>query len=114
MGLPITEKQVAAFWHYAAELADWNKRFNLTAITGSKEIQTRHFLDSLALLPVLAKVKLTTMAKMTESMVKAVDVGSGPGLSWPAFENHVTQAATMVNRSNREESPFHDPHPRHT
>jgi 16S rRNA (guanine527-N7)-methyltransferase len=46
-GLPLDQRQLDQFATYAAELRRWNERINLTAITGEREIVTRHFLDSL-------------------------------------------------------------------
>lgn len=53
---------------YLHELSEWNKKFNLTAITDPAEIKLKHFADSLSLLDVY---DLTT-----ESVV---DVGTGAG-----------------------------------
>lgn len=50
---------------FLRELVKWNRVYNLTAIRQPAEIVTRHFLDSLAILP-LVKGRL-------------VDVGSGAG-----------------------------------
>lgn len=46
-GIPLAPHQLDQFARYAAELRRWNARVNLTAITGEREIATRHFLDSL-------------------------------------------------------------------
>lgn len=54
---------------YREELIEWNKKFNLTAITDPTEIQIKHFEDSLALLQILS-LKDQTM----------IDIGSGAGL----------------------------------
>jgi 16S rRNA (guanine527-N7)-methyltransferase len=79
MGLPLTPEQTAAFDFYARELLDWNQRFNLTAITDPKEVQTRHFLDSLALLPALVQIDKQPLATILDRPVHAADVGPGPG-----------------------------------
>lgn len=49
LGLELTAAQLQAFQIYYEELADWNERTNLTAVTGYEEVQVRHFLDSLTL-----------------------------------------------------------------
>ncbi len=54
-----------AFEIYYAMLTDWNTRFNLTAVTGRDEVETLHFLDSLAGLPYMGETVL--------------DVGAGAG-----------------------------------
>src|SRR5438045_2884635 len=48
LGLPLNAEQLAHFAAYAALLAEWNARVNLTAITDPALVQTRHFVDSLA------------------------------------------------------------------
>jgi 16S rRNA (guanine527-N7)-methyltransferase len=67
-GMPLSEQQRAQFATYAAELQHWNRRANLTAITDSAQIVTRHFLDSL----VCARFWGSVPARL-------IDVGSGAG-----------------------------------
>jgi 16S rRNA (guanine527-N7)-methyltransferase len=66
LGLALAPGQVAALEALVAELADWNTRVNLTAITDPAEVVDKHLLDSLAVLPWL---RGHTVA----------DVGSGAG-----------------------------------
>ena len=66
LGLALAPGQVAALEALVAELADWNTRVNLTAITHPAEVVDKHLLDSLAVLPWL---RGHTVA----------DVGSGAG-----------------------------------
>jgi 16S rRNA (guanine527-N7)-methyltransferase len=56
------------FDRYLQELLEWNKKFNLTAITSPEEIRKKHFEDSLLLLKVFS---------LTNQSV--VDVGAGAG-----------------------------------
>ena len=53
LGLVLTEKQAQQFQLYYEELVDWNKRMNLTSITGYEQVQIKHFLDSLTLVPAI-------------------------------------------------------------
>ena len=53
---------------YLKELLEWNKKFNLTAITDPKEIRIKHFEDSLT---ILQTIKLTNQS--------VIDVGTGAG-----------------------------------
>jgi 16S rRNA (guanine527-N7)-methyltransferase len=69
VGLRLTESQMQAFKRYADELAAWNERFNLTAITEIESIESKHFLDSLTC--------LTAMGARPGGRV--VDVGTGAG-----------------------------------
>jgi len=48
LGLSLTSAHLKAFGIYLTELEEWNQRFNLTAITGSEEIQRKHFLDAMS------------------------------------------------------------------
>lgn len=66
LGLTLAPAQVAALTTFVAELADWNTRMNLTAITDPAEVVDKHLLDSLAVLPWLKGHSVA-------------DVGSGAG-----------------------------------
>lgn len=69
-GLDLSAQQVAAFETYAAELAEWNEKINLTAITEPDAVRVRHFLDSLS---------LVTVCPMRDGL-RLIDVGTGAGL----------------------------------
>lgn len=56
------------FEEYLKELLEWNKRFNLTAITDPEEVKIKHFEDSLSL---LKTIHLTTQS--------LIDIGAGAG-----------------------------------
>ncbi len=77
LGLELSDAQLAQFQLYYHELVRWNDRFNLTAITGYADVQTKHFLDSLAALP-LAAQELGESLPPTRPL-HLVDVGSGAG-----------------------------------
>lgn len=69
LGIHLSPQQIESFDWYARELIDWNKRFNLTAITDAQGIEVKHFLDSLTCMLVMGP-------RATGSMV---DVGTGAG-----------------------------------
>ena len=71
LGIHLTETQTQQFVRYYAELARWNERANLTAITDWEAVQSRHFLDSLSAIQALP-------AEMLKS-ASFIDVGSGGG-----------------------------------
>ncbi len=70
LGLGLTPSQLEQFEIYYRELVDWNKRVNLTAITGYEEVQIKHFLDSLT-------VVLAWQPSKTDAVI---DVGTGAGV----------------------------------
>lgn len=71
LGLLLDAPQLEQFEIYYKELADWNTRMNLTSVIEYSEVQVKHFLDSLTLLPALG-TPLAPNARM-------VDVGAGAG-----------------------------------
>ena len=71
LGLALDAAQLAQFETYYRELADWNGRMNLTSVIDYEEVQVKHFLDSLTVLPALG-TPLPPNAKV-------VDVGAGAG-----------------------------------
>jgi 16S rRNA (guanine527-N7)-methyltransferase len=80
IGLALVPSQIAAFEQYTSELLAWNERFNLTAVTDREQVELRHYLDSLALLPSLAALEGTTVPALLGRPLRAVDVGAGAGL----------------------------------
>jgi 16S rRNA (guanine527-N7)-methyltransferase len=85
LGLVLDPQHLAAFEHYFRELEEWNRRLNLTAVTGYAEVQQTHFLDSLSCLLALpqtrgaADIPDTMPLQMPASAMWVVDVGSGAG-----------------------------------
>lgn len=80
MGLNLQPSQAAAFDVFSDELLAWNERFNLTAVTEREQVEIRHYLDSLSLLPVLAALEGISPAALLARSLRAVDVGAGAGL----------------------------------
>ncbi len=71
LGIELTPVQVARFQQYYTELVEWNRRANLTAVTGLAEVQERHFLDSLTACLVIPAESLRSG--------RFLDVGAGAG-----------------------------------
>lgn len=69
MGIEIKDKAQEDFSKYSTLLVKYNKVMNLTAITDSKEIEIKHFLDS------LTPIK----TGLIENGMKIADVGTGAG-----------------------------------
>ena len=73
LGINLSPRQLEQFGIYYRELAAWNGRMNLTAITGCEDVQTRHFLDSLTVITGFRP-------EDKERPVFVIDVGTGAGL----------------------------------
>jgi len=71
LGLHLDAQQLHQFHRYAQELAAWNQRFNLTAITDPEEVEVRHFVDSLSVV-----LGLPGRAAFQGNLV---DIGTGAG-----------------------------------
>lgn len=67
LGVPLDDRAVARFTTYLTLLQRWNARINLTRITDAPDIVSKHFLDSLAIVPHLGPAETL------------IDVGSGAG-----------------------------------
>jgi 16S rRNA (guanine527-N7)-methyltransferase len=70
LGRPLSEAQLGQFRRFAELLLEWNRRMNLTAIRDPADVETLHFVDSIAGLLVLP----------SEEGLRVVDVGTGGGL----------------------------------
>lgn len=66
-GFTLSDEQLSQFEHYKDLLIEWNEKINLTAITESDEVDTKHFVDSLYGLKFMANAKTV------------IDVGTGAG-----------------------------------
>ena len=73
LGLHLNPGQLEQFHIYYHELLDWNKRVNLTAITGYEDVQIKHFLDSLT-------VTLAWQQPIADADFRLIDVGTGAGI----------------------------------
>jgi len=73
LGLRLSQRQLEQFHIYYQELVDWNKRVNLTRITGYEDVQIKHFLDSLT-------VALAWQPLPPNADFRLIDVGTGAGI----------------------------------
>lgn len=71
LGITLNSLQLEQFETYYRELAQWNQKVNLTAITGYEEVQVKHFLDSLT-------VCLIYEGPLPSGL-RVMDVGAGAG-----------------------------------
>lgn len=65
--------QLRCFALLSQELISWNQRVNLTSVTDPDDVQVRHFLDSLTIVPVVQD-------ELSSGSGRLIDVGSGAGL----------------------------------
>src|SRR3990172_9309723 len=70
LNLDLTPAQLNSFRLYAQELAAWNEKFNLTAIKEPKDVEIKHFADSLSCLLAI---------RATQHGIRLIDVGTGAG-----------------------------------
>ena len=94
LGIDLSIVQLEQFELYYRELTQWNRRANLTAITGCEETQVKHFLDSLT-----ACLPFTEKSGGLPGVGRAVDVGSGAGfpglplkLAFPCLDLHLVES----------------------
>ncbi len=73
LGLRLNPAQLKQFNIYYQELLDWNQRMNLTSITDFKEVQIKHFLDSLT-------VTIALKPQIDDTEARLIDIGTGAGL----------------------------------
>ncbi len=67
LGVALDEAQVGKLAQYLTLLQTWNRKINLTAITAPRDVVELHFLDSLAVAP------------LVRECATLVDVGAGAG-----------------------------------
>lgn len=88
--LRLTDSQEAMLLKYYEELVEWNKKFNLTAITERDEVFVKHFLDS------------AVVIKYVPSGASIVDIGAGAG--FPSLVMKIMRPdldVTMVDSLNK-------------
>lgn len=71
LGVSLDTSKLEQFATYYRELVDWNNRINLTAITDIDDVQVKHFLDSLTLIPIICE--------RVHGSCCIIDVGTGAG-----------------------------------
>jgi 16S rRNA (guanine527-N7)-methyltransferase len=92
LNIDLSATQQASILQYVALLNKWNKVYNLTAVREPERMIGLHMLDSLAVLPHLARVK------------RVLDVGTGGGLPGIALaiaraDMHVTMLDSLQKKT---------------
>ncbi len=75
--LPLSPQQMSQFETFVRGLTVWNERMNLTAIIERGDVQTKHLLDSLVSLPLIA-AEIGDQLPLQKPL-RAIDVGTGAG-----------------------------------
>lgn len=91
-GLSLTERQHLLFEDYRALITEWNDRIDITAITEDKEIDEKHFIDSLLIFRGL-RIPLNA---------KVADIGTGggfPGVPMKIYDNSIE--LTLIDSLNK-------------
>lgn len=89
-GIPLNKRQVDLFYNYYLLLIEWNKKFNLTAITDFKEVIIKHFFDS------------AVCYKELKPNAKVIDIGCGAGFpSIPLKIMREDLSFTLVDSVNK-------------
>jgi 16S rRNA (guanine527-N7)-methyltransferase len=73
LAIQLSDRQIKQFELYYQQLIEWNKKFNLTAITDYSEVQVKHFLDSLTLVLALNREEIG------KPDFNILDIGTGAG-----------------------------------
>lgn len=96
IGITLTSSQVAVFNEFEDLLIKWNEVFNLTSITESREIQIKHFIDSLTCLKVINN----------KDNFSLVDIGTGAGFPGIPIKIVMPWISLTLVESSRKKSDF--------
>jgi 16S rRNA (guanine527-N7)-methyltransferase len=92
LGVPLSDQQAARLESFGVLLMKWNRIHNLTAIDTPGEILSHHLLDSLSIVPELARLA-------AGRALRILDVGSGGGLpGLPVAIALSTMHVTLIDR----------------
>ena len=95
MNIELNDQQLALFDTYKNELLQWNAKTNLISENSSREIITRHFLDSLTALQFIPKYK---------AMI--IDVGCGAGFPGIPLKIALPHLELYLLEANRKKVTF--------
>jgi len=94
MGVGITSEHLAQFAVHAQTLDRWNQRINLTAISDPGDVAVKHFIDSLALVPLIPG----------DSFL--LDIGSGAGFPGIPLKVAIPSITVMLIDASRKKVSF--------
>lgn len=94
MGIDLSDSQADSLSVHGTELLAWNRKMNLTAITAPTEVAVKHFLDSLAPVPVIP------------SGGKLLDIGSGGGFPGIPLKIAIPSLSVVLIDASRKKVSF--------
>ncbi len=95
LGISFTEDMISKVDHYLSFYNEWNDKMNISSILDEEKVLTRHFLDSLAPLPLLKSFDFW------QPNIKLIDLGTGggfPGIPLKIFESEIDLDLAEVNK----------------
>jgi 16S rRNA (guanine527-N7)-methyltransferase len=95
LGIKLNKQQLALFDVYKNELLQWNAKTNLISENSSREIITRHFLDSLSALQFIQK-----------PAARLIDVGCGAGFPGLPLKIALPSLQVYLLETNRKKVSF--------
>jgi len=104
LDITLSEHQLDQFETYYQELADWNKRANLTAIIEYEAVQVKHFLDSLTVCLTARDI----LAGSAQTQTRVIDVGAGAGLPGLALKLAFPEIELVLVESVAKKTAFLD------
>lgn len=100
LGIELTSRQQEQFQIYGHELVLWNRKFNLTAITDGREIELKHFLDSLTL------AVISGYEETQGQVFNIIDVGSGAGFPGLPLKILYAEASLVLLEATAKKTSF--------
>jgi len=95
LNIRLNDTQIAQFDRYKDELLQWNTRTNLISENSSRDIFTRHFLDSLSALQFISRPG-----------AKMIDIGSGAGFPGMPLKIAMPSLDLFLLEANRKKVSF--------
>ncbi len=94
LGIVLDDDRLSLFETHASLLLEWNRKTNLTAITDPEEIAVKHFVDSIAAVPMLPKTGTL------------LDIGSGGGFPGLPLKIVVPELSVLLIDASRKKISF--------
>jgi len=98
LGLRLNTRQIELFHLYESALLSWNQHINLSGIKNPNQIQSKHFLESIAAYNMI----ITTLPNVSSML----DLGSGAGFPGIPLKLILEDVALCLVESIKKESQF--------